>query len=123
VVAVGLWLLLLGAVPAADAGERTDFYEDRDLELLAREPEYGDSLESRLERVAETLAKIDESVGAVKRSLDCLEKRSGVIERSVDRLDVYLGSWTEPTTPSRRCDRPSAHCQRVSPSLCLPSSV
>jgi hypothetical protein len=70
-----------------EVGQNTEFYEDRDLELMATEPECSDGLGASLERLAEKLEKIDQSVVDVKRSLDCLEERSGVIERSVDRLE------------------------------------
>lgn len=70
-----------------EIGEDTDFYEDRDLGIMAIEPEYSNGFGSRLERLAEKVEEIDQGVAGVKRSLDGLEERSGVIGGSVDRLE------------------------------------
>ncbi|MBI2200061.1 MAG: hypothetical protein HYU42_15920 [Candidatus Rokubacteria bacterium] len=70
-----------------EIGEDTELYEDRDLDIMATEPECSDGFGSRLERLAEKLEEIDQGVAGVKRCLDRLEERSGVIERSVDRLE------------------------------------
>jgi hypothetical protein len=71
-----------------ELGENTEFYEDRDLELVATEPESSDDLESRWGRISGQIDDIDRNVTDIRRSLDSLEERSRAIERSLEGLEL-----------------------------------